>query len=61
MELVDAELVDDKQYASMGKNPADRVKTLLVKLDSVRRSKGRGSTFTDETRRLSNKFIGQVE
>jgi glycerol-3-phosphate cytidylyltransferase-like family protein len=45
----------------MGKNPADRVKTLLVKLDTIRRSKKRRSTFTNQTRRLSNKFIGQVE
>jgi len=61
VEMVDAELIEDKEYASIGKNPAERVKTLLVKLDSGRRSKGRGSTFTDKTRRLSNKFIGQVE
>ncbi len=45
----------------MGKNPADRVKILLLKLDTLRRSKKRGSTFTNQTRRLSNKFIGQVE
>ncbi len=61
VELVDTELIEDKQYASMGKSPADRVKTLLVKLDTIRRSKGRGSTFTNETGRLSNKFVGQVE
>jgi len=58
---VDAERIEDKQYASMGKNPADRVKTLLVKLDTIRRSKKRRSTFTNQTRRLFNKFIGQVE
>ncbi len=56
-----AELIEDKEYGSMGKKPADRVKTLLGKLDTIRRSKGRGSTFTYETGRLSNKFIGQVE
>ena len=58
VEIVDAGLIKDKEYASIGKNPAERVKALLVKLDSVRRSKGRGSTYTDETRRLSNKFVG---
>jgi len=26
VELVDAELIEDKQYASIGKNPADRKK-----------------------------------
>jgi len=40
---------------------SDRVKTLLGKLDSMRRSKERGSPITYEIRRLSNKFIGQVE
>ena len=39
VEIVDAELMEDIQYLSMGKTPADRVKTLLGKLDSVRRSK----------------------
>ena len=36
VEIVDAELIEDKEYATMGKTPADRVKTLLGKLDSVR-------------------------
>ena len=38
VEIVDAELIEDKEYASMGKAPIDRLKTLLDKLDSVRRS-----------------------
>ena len=42
VELVDAELIEDKQYAAMGKNPADRVKILLGKLKSMGRSKERG-------------------
>jgi ParB family chromosome partitioning protein len=29
VEIVDAALIEDKEYALMGKNPADRVKTLL--------------------------------
>jgi len=41
VEIVDAELIEDTQYASMGKKPADRVKTLLGKLDSVRRTQER--------------------
>ncbi len=31
VEIVDAELMEDKQYASMGKAPIDRLKTLLDK------------------------------
>ncbi len=42
VEIVDAELIEDIEYLSMGKTPADRVKTLLGKLDSVRRSKELG-------------------
>jgi len=41
MEIVDAELIEDKAYASMGKSPADRVKSLLGRLDSVRRMQER--------------------
>ena len=42
VEIVDADLIQDKEYAAMGKTPAGRVKTLLDKLDSARRSKDRG-------------------
>ena len=38
VKIVDAELIEDKQYAAMGKKPADRVRTLLGKLKSMRRS-----------------------
>jgi len=37
----------------MGKNPADQVKTLLVKLDSIRRSKERGFNSS----KYSNVFL----
>ena len=45
----------------MGKNPADRVKTLLGKLDLVRRSQERGSSVSKQSKSLSHKFMGQVE
>ena len=61
MELVDAQLIEDKQYKSMGKSPADRVKTLLGKFDSVRASKERGSTVSDHSEQLFNKFVEQLE
>ena len=56
-EIVDAELIEDAQYASMGKKPADRVKTLLGKLDSVRRSEELGYEVASEAKSTSNKFI----
>ena len=61
VEIVDAELIEDKEYASMGKNPADRVKALLGQLDSVRRSQVRGSEVSGHSKGLSRKFAGQVE
>ena len=61
VEIVDAEVMEDIQYLSMGKTPADRVKTLLGKLDSVRSSQERGSEVSGHSKALSRKFAGQVE
>jgi len=61
VEIVDAELMKDIEYLSMGKTPADRVKTLLGKLDSARRSNKRGFNATEQTIQTSNKFIGRVQ
>ena len=61
MEIIDAELIWDQEYDSMGKYPVDRVETLLGQLDSMSRSKERGSSITDEIKYLSNKFVGQVK
>ena len=61
VEIVDAELIEDKEYASMGKNPADRVKTLLGKLNSIVISKIRGSKVSKEAASLLRKFAQQVE
>ncbi len=56
-----AELIEVREYASMGEKPADRVKTLLGQLDSVRRSQVRGSDVSGPSKALSHKFVGQVE
>ena len=61
VEIVDAELIQDKEYAAMGKSPADRVKTLLGKIDSVRRSRERGFNPAKEAKQTSHKFVGRVE
>jgi GTP1/Obg family GTP-binding protein len=61
VEIVDSELIKDKEYASMGKNPADRVKTLLGKLDSVRASKERGSRVSTPSEQLFHKFVEQLK
>ncbi len=61
VEMVGAELIEDREYASMGKTSADRAKTLLGQLDSVRRSQVRGSDVSGPSKALSHKFVGQVE
>jgi len=61
VEIVDAELIEDKEYASMSNKPADRVKTLLGKLDAVRTSKARNSEISREAKLLFYKFVEQVE
>ena len=60
-EIVDAELIEDIEYLSMGKTPADRVKTLLAKLDSVRSSQERGSEVSSPSKALFHKFVEQVD
>lgn len=52
VEMLDAELIEDETYASFGGKSVDRVKWLLMKMDSDRR------TGTDY---FSNKFIGRVD
>jgi hypothetical protein len=59
VELVDAELVGDEKYVSMGPNPIDRVKVLLGKLDSVRSSQERGSEVSGLSKTLFHKFMEQ--
>ncbi len=44
----------------MGNNPADRVKTLLGKLDSVRRSNELGYEVGTQARLTSHKFVEQA-
>ncbi len=61
VELVDAELIGDKQYASMGKEPTNRVKTLLGKLHSIICNRRRGSKVSKEAELLYSKFTIQVE
>jgi len=58
---VDAELMGDREYASMGPNSIDRVKALLAKLHSTIISENRGSQVSKEGELLFNKFVKQVQ
>ena len=51
----------DPWYLTGGKTPLERIHKLLSKLDSIRRSKERGSVVLDGEKDLSNKYVGQVE
>ena len=44
-----------------GEKPADRVKTLLGKLDSIRRTIEGGYNISEELRHTSHKFVRRVE
>ncbi len=61
VDLVDSELFGDEMYASMGESAIQRVKNLLAKLDSIRRSSDRGSNISGELDNLFHKFMEQVE
>lgn len=61
VELTDAELIEDKEYAAMDKTPVDRVATILRKIDSAGRSRERGFNPAKETKQTSNKFVGRIE
>ena len=45
----------------MGKEPQDRVKNLLAKLDSVRRNKERGYNPSKELMHTTNRYVRRVE
>ncbi len=59
--IVDAELIEDVEYSSMGKTPLDRVKPLLGRLHSILSSKNRGSHVFKKAELLLSKFTQQLE
>ena len=61
IEIIDVEMNKDPWYLTVCKTPLERVNKLLSKIDSIRRSKERGSVVFMLERDLSNKFMGQVE
>jgi len=61
IKIIDVEMGKDPWYLTVGKTPLERVHQLLSKLDSIRRSKERGSVVLDAEKDLSHKYVGQVE
>jgi hypothetical protein len=59
--IIDVEIGKDPWYLTGGKTPLERVHKLLSKLDSIRRSRERGSVVLEADRDLSHKYVGQVK
>jgi DNA modification methylase len=60
IDLIDSELVEDVEYAKTGKEPTERVKWLLGRLDAVEVSRDRGSEVNAKAMQLFNKFVEQL-
>ena len=61
IEIIDEEMGKDSEYLTGGKTPLERVHKLLLKLDSIRVSKTRGSLISKAANDLFHKFMEQVE
>ncbi len=61
IEIIDVKMGKEPEYLTVGKTPLEKVHKLLSKLDSIRRSKERGSVVLETEKDLSYKYVGQVE
>ena len=61
IEIIDVEMGKEPEYLTVGKTPLERVHKLLSKLDSIRRSKERGSVVLIAEKDLPYRYVGQVE
>jgi len=61
VDIVDAELIENKDYAALDNSPEKRVRKLLSQLDSVRRNEHRKYQRSSDSKKMSHKFVGQVE
>ncbi|MBT3388495.1 MAG: ParB/RepB/Spo0J family partition protein, partial [Desulfobacula sp.] len=61
VDIIDVGMSKEPGYLTVGKTPLERVVKLLSKIDSIRRSKERGSVVLETENDLSNKYVGQIE
>ena len=61
IKIIDVEMGKEPGYLTVGKTPLERVHKILSKLDSIRRSRERGSVVLETENDLSNKYVGQLE
>ncbi|MBF0453118.1 MAG: ParB/RepB/Spo0J family partition protein, partial [Candidatus Magnetomorum sp.] len=61
VEIVDAHLIEDTEYAAMGNDPINRVNTLLGKLNSVVNNQNKNATISDHRMQQVHKFMNPVQ
>ena len=61
VEIIDAELCDDSEYASLGESPKDRVAKLLRKCWNVYNSQEQGKSVRKASQDWCNRFITLLE
>jgi len=60
VEIIDAHLIEDNEYASMGQTPETRLNVLFGKLHSIQNSLDRQSKVSESGRLLLHKFMQQL-
>jgi DNA-binding NarL/FixJ family response regulator len=61
VEIIDAHLIEDDEYAAMGQTPENRLNVLFGKLHSIQNSLDRQSKVPKSGRLLLHKFVQQIE
>lgn len=61
VDMVDAELIEDDEYARTAVTPVDRVKTLLGRMHAVEVNRERGADIREEALRFVGKFTHKTE
>ena len=61
VELIDAELIDDEEYASKGGMPVERVKWVLGRLTGADNAKSKNYEVTDRAQSHINNFVNTIE
>jgi len=61
VDIIDAQLIEDSEYAAMGQTPETRLNTLFAKLHSIQNSLDRQSKVSESGQQLLHKFVQQLE
>jgi ParB/RepB/Spo0J family partition protein len=61
VEIIDAHLIEDKDYAEMGNDPVNRVNTLLGKLNSLVNNQHKQSSISESRLQQVHKFMNPMK